>query len=108
GIAVNEVTHTVYVANTAAGTVSAIDGSACNASVRTGCRRRAAATAVGISPRRVAVDAVTNTVYVTNAGSNTVPMIRGRPCNGPVQARCGAGRGPGRIGPPPVGAFSPG
>jgi YVTN family beta-propeller protein len=88
GIAVNELTHTVYVANTAAGTVSVIDGSACNATVRSGCGRRAAVTAVGISPRRVAVDAVTNTVYVTNAGSNTVTMIDGRTCNGRVHTHC--------------------
>lgn len=88
GIAVNELTHTVYVANTADGTVSVIDGSACNASVRTGCGARAAATPVGVSPRRVAVDAVTNTVYVTNAGSNSVTMIDGRTCNGRVHTRC--------------------
>jgi len=55
GIAVNELTHTVYVANTVDGTVSVIDGSACNGSVRTGCAGRVAATAVGVSPRRVAV-----------------------------------------------------
>jgi len=88
GIAVNERTHTVYVANTADGTVSVIDGSACNATVRSGCGRRALATSVGISPRRVAVDAVTNTVYVTNAGSNTVTMIDGRTCNGRVHTHC--------------------
>ena len=88
GIAVNELTHTVYVANTADGTVSVIDGTACNATVRSGCGNRAAATAVGISPRRVAVDAVTNTVYVTNAGSNSVTMIDGRTCNGRVHTRC--------------------
>jgi YVTN family beta-propeller protein len=88
GIAVNELTHTVYVANTADGTVSVIDGSACNASVRSGCGRRAAVAVVGLSPRRVAVDAVTNTVYVTNAGSDTVTMIDGRTCNGRVHSRC--------------------
>ena len=88
GIAVNERTHTVYVANTADGTVSVIDGSACNATVRVGCGRRAAVTSVGVSPRRVAVDAVTNTVYVTNAGSDSVTMIDGRTCNGRVHTRC--------------------
>jgi YVTN family beta-propeller protein len=88
GIAVNEVTHTVYVANTAAGTVSVIDGAACNATVHSGCGRKAAEAAVGISPRRVAVDERTNTIYVTNAGSNTVTMLDGRLCNGRVNRGC--------------------
>jgi YVTN family beta-propeller protein len=88
GIAVNEVTHTVYVANTAANTVSVIDGARCNGSVHSGCGRRAAVAAVGISPRRVAVDERTNTVYVTNAGSDTVTMLDGRTCSGRVHRGC--------------------
>jgi YVTN family beta-propeller protein len=88
GIAVNQVTHTVYVANTAANTVSVIDGTSCNATVHSGCARRSAVAAVGISPRRVAVDEVTNTIYVTNAGSNTVTMLDGRTCNGRVHSGC--------------------
>jgi DNA-binding beta-propeller fold protein YncE len=88
GIAVNEVTHSVYVANTAANTVSVIDGSACNASVHSGCGRRAAVAAVGLSPRRVAVDELTNTVYVTNAGSNSVTILDGRTCNGRIRWGC--------------------
>jgi len=89
GIAVNEVTDTVYVANTIANTVSVIDGATCNATVQTGCSRRAAVAPVGVSPRRVAVDELTNTIYITNAGSNTVTMLNGRTCNGRVQAGCG-------------------
>jgi DNA-binding beta-propeller fold protein YncE len=90
GIALNERTNTVYVANTAAGTVSVIDGSTCNATVHLGCRRAAPQAAVGISPRRVAVDEMTNTVYVTNAGSNSVTMLNGRTCNGGDHRGCGA------------------
>ncbi len=89
GIAVNEVTDTVYVANTAANTVSVINGATCNATVHTGCGQRAAAAPVGISPRRVAVDELTNTIYVTNAGSDTVTMLNGRTCNGRVHTGCG-------------------
>ena len=44
---------------------------------------------VGASPRRVAVDEGTNTVYVTNAGSNTVTVLNGRTCNGRVHRGCG-------------------
>ncbi len=88
GIAINEATNTVYVANTVANTVSVIDGARCNATVHTGCGRRAAVAPVGVSPRRVAVDELTNTVYVTNAGSNSVTMLNGRTCNGRVHTGC--------------------
>lgn len=99
GIALNQRTDTVYVANTAAGTVSVIDGSTCNATVRRGCGQVAPQAPVGVSPRRVVVDEVTNTVYVTNAGSNSVTMLNGRTCNGRESGGCQAvtlpGFGPG-------------
>ena len=88
GIAIDEATDTIYVANTAAGTVSVIDGSTCNASTHSGCGQRAALAPVGISPRRVAVDDRTGTVYVTNAGSNTVTMLDGTTCNGRIHTGC--------------------
>jgi DNA-binding beta-propeller fold protein YncE len=89
GIAVNEATDTVYVANPGANTVSVIDGAKCNGREHRGCGRRAGVAAVGVSPRRVAVDEVTNTVFVTNAASNTVTVLNGRTCNGRVHRGCG-------------------
>jgi DNA-binding beta-propeller fold protein YncE len=89
GIAVNERTDTIYVADTAADTVSVIDGATCNAAVRSGCDQRAALAPVGLSPRRLVVDERTNTIYVTNAGSNTVTMLDGRSCDGSVHSGCG-------------------
>jgi DNA-binding beta-propeller fold protein YncE len=89
GIAVDEATNTVYVANTVENTVSVIDGASCNGTVRSGCGKRPAAAPVGVSPRRVAVDELTNTIYVTNAGSNSVTMLNGRTCNGRVHSGCG-------------------
>ena len=88
GIAVNEATNTVYVANTAANTVSVIDGATCDATIQSGCSQMAAVAPVGVSPRRVAVDELTNTIYVTNAGSNSVTMLNGRTCNGAVHSGC--------------------
>jgi YVTN family beta-propeller protein len=88
GIAVNEATNTVYVANTVDNTVSVIDGASCNATVHRGCGRQAAVAGVGVSPRRVAVDEQTNTVYVTNAGSDSVTILDGRTCNGRVRSGC--------------------
>jgi YVTN family beta-propeller protein len=89
GIAVNETTNTVYVANTVANTVSVINGATCNATMHRGCGQQAAVAPVGISPRRVAIDELTNTIYVTNAGSNTVTMLDGRTCSGRMHSGCG-------------------
>src|SRR5262249_19712131 len=110
-LAVDEKTHTVYVANSGADTVSVLDTRVCSARRRAGCKvvatvkagalpftlavndltgtsEVAPQTPVGISPRRVVVDEATNTVYVTNAGSNSVAMLNGRTCNGRVRSGC--------------------
>ncbi len=110
GIAVNELTDTVYVANTIANTVSVINGAVCNARVHGGCGQSAAVAAVGASPRRVAVDELTNTVYVTNAASNTVTMLDGRTCNGRVHTGCepagaSSGTGPATTTPTATGPY---
>ena len=90
GIAVDEATDTVYVANTFADTVSVIDGATCNATVHSACGQQPTAAPVGPSPRRLAVDPRRrDTIYVTNAGSNTVTMLDGRTCNGNVHSGCG-------------------
>ena len=88
GIAINQRTDTIYVANTAAGDVSVIDGRTCNAAVHTGCSKRPAVAPVGLSPRRLVVDELTNTIYVTNAGSNSVTMLDGRTCNATTHTGC--------------------
>jgi DNA-binding beta-propeller fold protein YncE len=66
-----------------------INGATCNARVHTGCSQQAGVALVGASPRRVAVDELTNTVYVTNAGSNSVTVLNGHTCNGRVRTGCG-------------------
>lgn len=68
GIAVNSITHMVYVANDLSGTVSVINGT--NDSV-------VATVDVGQYPRGVTVDASTGNVYVANEGSGTVSVING-------------------------------
>lgn len=89
GIAVDEATDTIYVANTFADTVSVIDGATCNATVRSACDQKPTAAPVGLSPRRVVVDPRSGTVYVTNAGSNSVTMLNGRTCDGKIHSGCG-------------------
>lgn len=90
GVALDERTRTLYVANSGANTVSVIDAATCNARVHSGCAAPAPQLPVGISPRRVVVDPLTNTVYVTNAGSDSVSMLNGRTCNGRVRTGCRA------------------
>jgi DNA-binding beta-propeller fold protein YncE len=86
GIAVDDLTDSIYVANTAANTVLVFGGHACNGVIQTGCHFAVAH--VGSSPRRVVVDEPTDTIYVSNANSDTVSMINGRTCNGTKTAGC--------------------
>ena len=65
-VAVDAVTHTVYVANSGDGTVSVIDETT---GTVTG------TIPVGSFPYGVAVDAVTQTVYVTNGNDGTVSVL---------------------------------
>ena len=66
-VAVNQVTHTIYVGNSGENTVSVIDGTACNAIHTSGCGQTAATVTVGNNPLGVAIDQATDTIYVANA-----------------------------------------
>jgi len=66
-MAVNSVTHQVYVANNSAGTVTVIDGGTDSTTTLQ----------VGGSPTAVAVNEVTNQIYVANAPANSVTVIDG-------------------------------
>jgi len=92
GVAVNQATDTVYVVNPGEGgnsVVRVIDGAACNAAQTSGCRRVPATIHVGKVPIGIAVDQATDTVYVNNAGSNTISVIDGATCNGTNRSGCG-------------------
>jgi YVTN family beta-propeller protein len=104
GVAVNRATDTVYVVNAGEGgnsVVRVINGAACNAIRTAGCRRAPATIHVGKVPIGIAVDQVTDTVYVTNAGSSTISVINGATCDGTDHSGCGqvpatlAAKGPG-------------
>jgi YVTN family beta-propeller protein len=92
GVAVNQATDTVYVVNPGEGgnsVVRVINGAACNAAQTSGCRRAPATIHVGKVPIGIAVDQATDTVYVNNAGSNTISVIDGATCNGTNRSGCG-------------------
>jgi DNA-binding beta-propeller fold protein YncE len=92
GLAINDRTHTVYVANNAngnsPGTVSVINTATCNATITTGCHQRFPVVPTGRSPVLVAVDTSTGTVYATDLSSATVTILNGRRCNAVVTSGC--------------------
>jgi DNA-binding beta-propeller fold protein YncE len=90
--AVNDQTHTVYVANNAdgdsPGTVSVINTATCNASVTMGCSGPFATAAVGRSPLLIGINHQTNTVYVSDFSSAGVSALDGSTCNASHTAGC--------------------
>jgi DNA-binding beta-propeller fold protein YncE len=92
-VAVNQATHTIYVANSRDNTVSVISAAACNPDHPSGCKRAWPTITVGGGPLYgVAVDQATDTVYVTNNGINTagttVSVINGATCNAQITSGC--------------------
>jgi DNA-binding beta-propeller fold protein YncE len=82
---------TTYVAN-GANTVAMLDTRTCNARRSMGCSATSPTVAVGTGPAAVAVDPVTHTVYVANAGepdgAGTVTVLDDRRCNSINQSGC--------------------
>ena len=89
GVAVDQQTDTIDVANSGDNTVSVIDGASCNATDTSDCTPTAPVT-VGDGPAILAVDQATHTVYVPNLYDNTVSVIDGAKCNATVTSSCGA------------------
>jgi DNA-binding beta-propeller fold protein YncE len=95
--ALDAATHTLYVANgnnangpNAGGdTISVIDARHCNAQDVSRCQGPWPTITVGNLPAGVAVDAKTDTVYVTDFGDNTVSVFNGATCNALDHSGCG-------------------
>src|SRR5215510_8351502 len=95
-IGIDVATDTIYVANTppsGTGTVSVIDGATCNGHTGRGCGRVPATVTVGSNPFALAVDQVSDTVYVANFDNGfnggSVSVINGATCNAHTTAGCG-------------------
>jgi YVTN family beta-propeller protein len=82
-------THTLYVSNRDDGTVSVIDTSTCNAQDTYGCAGPQPTISVGSSPRGMAIDPKTDTVYVANIDDGTASVIDGATCNATKTTGCG-------------------
>jgi YVTN family beta-propeller protein len=116
GIAVNQVTDTIYVGNagspypsTAGRTVSVIDGATCNATTTSGCGQVAPTVNIGFygSPGSVAVDQANNTVYVADPGiaqnTDTVSVIDGATCDATTTSGCNQAPAAITVGAAPLG-----
>jgi YVTN family beta-propeller protein len=89
GLAVDRATSTVYVANGGNDTVSVINAATCNARRGTGCARAAATIHAGPGPAGIAVDQATGTIYVADAGGDTISVINAATCNARRHTGCG-------------------
>src|SRR6185295_15278770 len=88
-VALNRATHTLYVTNSNAASVSVVSTGACNAHRGSGCDRAAVATvAVGVGPLGGARVERTDTIYVVSADAGTVSVIDGANCNARRTAGC--------------------
>jgi DNA-binding beta-propeller fold protein YncE len=113
-LAFNAATHTIYVANgyndngpSAGGnTVSVIDTRRCQAQDISRCRGPWPTITVGNLPSSVAVDEVTDTVYVTNVGDNTVSVFNGATCNATNTSGCGQTPATVPVGEYPIGLYA--
>jgi DNA-binding beta-propeller fold protein YncE len=87
-VEVDHATNTVYTANNNDGTVSVINGAACNARVTSGCGKTPVAVQTGAGAQYVAVDPALHTVFAVNQGDGTVSEIGTRTCNGHLTSGC--------------------
>ena len=88
GVAIDQTTDTVYVANSQDNTISIVDGATCNAKVTSGCSQTPPTMSLGDGPQGLAVDELTDTVYVANPNDGTVSVIDGATCNATVRTGC--------------------
>jgi DNA-binding beta-propeller fold protein YncE len=101
GIAVNPVTHTVYIANSGSattGTVTVLDQLTCNATTTKGCANVHTLQVPGGNPAAIAVNPATDTLYVATdppsgpAGPgkpSTITVFNGATCNATNSSGCG-------------------
>lgn len=84
----NPYTHTLYETNQSENTVSIIDSAVCNSKHVSGCEQTWPKFEVGNLPRFLAVNRVTNTIYLGTTNDNTLTVINGATCNSGTTSGC--------------------
>ena len=108
GVAIDQATDTIYVADLqngeVPGTVSVINGATCNAATSTGCGQHPRSVQAGFGPDAIAFDHANRTVVVANLEDTSISVINAAHCNAIVttgchhtQPRFPAGRAPGTV-----------
>jgi DNA-binding beta-propeller fold protein YncE len=108
GVAIDQATNTIYVADLQdgekSGTVSVINGAVCNATTTTGCGHTPPTVTVGFGPSAIAFDPGNRTVAVTNIEDTRVSVINTATCNASITVSCHraqprfpVGRAPGAV-----------
>ena len=92
GVAVDQATDTIYVADLqngeGSGTVSVINGATCNAITTTGCGHTPPTVTVGFGPSAIAFDPANRTVAVTNLEDTSISIINTATCNATITTSC--------------------
>jgi DNA-binding beta-propeller fold protein YncE len=79
-VVVDATTDTIYVSDHGSADVSELDGAGCNAAVTDGCPTAVKLVAVGSQPYGIAVNSMTNTVYVmTQLADAAMSIVAGQP-----------------------------
>jgi DNA-binding beta-propeller fold protein YncE len=87
-VAVDQASNTIYVPSNNDGTVSVINGAACNARVTSGCRRTPPTVTTGANPQFVVVGHRVHTAFTINHFDDTLSAINTRTCQGSVTSGC--------------------
>jgi YVTN family beta-propeller protein len=87
-VLIDSATDTAYVANIIDNTVSVLNGAACNAMHRAGCRKPPVAIALGGAPGSADVDLATHTVYVANQLTGKVQIFNAATCRAGHPSGC--------------------
>ncbi len=96
-VALDQRTHTVFVADSGTGPgsgggVSVINADSCNAGNQAGCAQVETLSVPGGNPDGIAIDPATDTVYVTtitSSGPNLISVFNGATCDAADTAGCG-------------------
>jgi DNA-binding beta-propeller fold protein YncE len=88
GVAIDQRTDTLYVADANDNSVSVFNGATCNAETSAGCGQTPAMVPVGMVPVAIFDDPANNTVYIPNAPDDDLSMLDSATCNATDLAAC--------------------